>query len=544
MNQEGNTQNKPPFFLREKKKILSSCFRYLTAILILISLNLFPNSEAEIVVLVSSTNALYMKGITGFQSSYKGKSKVVFLQDIQTRDEEEKNFFEEYENSKKPFIVTFGKEATNAAIAELRDTPILFSFVNSSRTLFETKENLCGYDLEIPIEEYFKVLKEIKPEAKKVYSIYSTNQAKYMILEGEYEDIYQELILNSSSVTSNEEFAETFATLIEGSDAFLLVPDPVYGEENFSAISEYCKKNGIILMAYFPALVDLGATFAIIPDYTSVGEQTGKLGSNILEKKTKCHIGPVAVPESRRLYLNQAYAKSSGIQIPVTVLNKVEADKLMSLGIDLYYKGLYQSASNAFSKLLKADATNESAKYYQKKIRYILNKDEFDKMNLQAETAWMKKEYKKAADYYGKILQIYPENNEIKERYNNAILSESEEIRTQATALYKKADIFNSIRKYLEATKVFPTNTKAKEELATLRRIENGKTNNYIQEGLAAYNARKYPKSIEIFDNVLLLDPDNKIATEYLRLSRLKKESYEKLIKCRKEKLVGCELLK
>ena len=92
----------------------------------------------------------------------------------------------------------------------------------------------------------------------------------------------------------------------------------------------------------------------------------------------------------------------------------------MSLGIDLYYKGLYQSASNAFSKLLKADATNESAKYYQKKIRYILNKDEFDKMNLQAETAWMKKEYKKAADYYGKILQIYPENNEIKERYNNA----------------------------------------------------------------------------------------------------------------------------
>lgn len=66
-----------------------------------------------------------------------------------------------------------------------------------------------------------------------------------MIQEAEYEDIYQELILNSSSVGSNEEFAETFANLVAGSDAFLLVPDPIYGEENFSAISEYCKKMGL-----------------------------------------------------------------------------------------------------------------------------------------------------------------------------------------------------------------------------------------------------------------------------------------------------------
>ncbi|MBK6604259.1 MAG: hypothetical protein IPG24_02005 [Leptospiraceae bacterium] len=537
-----NNIHNPTFFPKQKQRLLSIC---LVVILILFfSISIFPNENEEIIILVSSTNALYMKGITGFQSSFKGKSKVVFLQDIQSKESEENNFFEEYEKSKKPFIVTFGKEATNAAIAELKDTPILFSFVNSSRTLFTKKENLCGYDLEIPVKEYFKTLKEIKPNAKKVYSIYSISEAKYMIQEAEYEDIYQELILNSSSVGSNEEFAETFASLVAGSDAFLLVPDPIYGEENFSAISEYCKKNGIILMTYYPALVDIGATFAIIPDYTSVGEQTGKLGSDLLTKKTKCHIGPVSVPESRRLYLNQEYAKSSGIQIPQTVLNKVESDKLLSLGIDLYYKGLYQSASNAFSKLLKSEPTNETAIYYQRKIRYILNKDEFEKINSLAENALNKKEYRKASEYYGKILQIYPENDEIREKHKNAILSDSEEIRTQANNSYKKGDLFNAIRKYLEAVKVYSANTKAKEELAALRRIENSKTNSFIQEGLSAYNTRKYPRSIEIFDNVLLLDPDNKVATEYLRLSKIKKESYEKLIRCRKEKLAGCELLK
>ena len=87
-------------------------------------------------------------------------------------------------------------------------------------------------------------------------------------------------------------------------------------------------------------------------------------------------------------------------------MNKVESDKLLSLGIDLYYKGLYQSASNAFLKLLKSEPTNETAIYYQRKIRYILNKDEFEKINSLAENALNKKEYRKASEYYGKILQI------------------------------------------------------------------------------------------------------------------------------------------
>ena len=58
----------------------------------------------------------------------------------------------------------------------------------------------------------------------------------------------------------------------------------------------------------------------------------------------------------------------------------------------------------------------------------------------------------------------------------------------------------------------------AKDELSRVRRTENGKTAKYIQDGLTQYNSRNYLKSIELFDNVLLLDPDNKVATEYLRL--------------------------
>ncbi|MBK8397986.1 MAG: hypothetical protein IPL26_22455 [Leptospiraceae bacterium] len=525
-----------------KKRIRS--FVLFLFISLLFQNHIYPNNTEEIVILVSSANALYMKGITGFQSSYKGKSKVVFLQDIQVKESDEKDFFEQYENSKKPFLVTFGKEATQAALAELKNTPILFSFVNSSRTLFTGAEKLCGYDLEIPIKEYFKVLKQIKPSAKKIYSIYSTNQGKYMVKEGEYEDIYQELILEHSSVSSSEEFAETFSSLIQESDAFLLVPDPIYGEENFYAISEYCKKNGIILMTYYPALVDIGATFAIIPDYTSVGEQTGQLGSDLLDNKAKCDIGPVFVSESKKLYLNENYAKSSGINIPGTVMERVQSDKLLSLGVDLYYKKLFQSANNAFSKLLKIDPNNELGKYYQKKIRYILTKDEYDKLYVLAENSWNKKEYKKASDYYGKILQLYPENNEIKDRYNNSILLESENVRKQANTAYAKGDLFSSIKKYLESIKILPSNNMAKDELSRVRRTENGKTAKYIQDGLTQYNSRNYLKSIELFDNVLLLDPDNKVATEYLRLSKIKKESYEKLIKCRKEKLPGCELLK
>jgi ABC-type uncharacterized transport system substrate-binding protein len=485
-----------------------------------------------------------MKGITGFQASFKGKSKVVFLQDIQSKESEEKEFFDQYENSKKPFLVTFGRDATQAALRELHNTPILFSFVNSSRTLFTGKEKLCGYDWEIPIKEYFKVLKEIKPSAKKIHSLYSSNQGRYMVQGGEYQDIYQEMFLSHSPVGSNEEFAETFKELIQDSDAFLMVPDPIYDENNFSLLSEYCKTHGIVLMTSLPALVDMGATFAIVPDYTSVGEQTGKMGNDLLDNKIQCSIGPVFIPRNQKLYLNEEYAKESGMQIPQSVLNKVQSDKLLSMGIDLYYKGLYQSANNTFLKLLKTDPSNEFAKKYLKEIRYILTKGEFEKIFTLAENALKKKDYKNAAEYYKKILQLYPENTEIKEQYNNALFLDSEEKRNEAGLLYKKGNIFNSIKKYLESAKLYPTNNKAKSELLTLRTIENKKINTYIVEGMLQYNARKYGKSIELFDNILLLDPDNKVAFEYLRLSKIKKESFEKLTKCRNDNLTGCELLK
>lgn len=80
-----------------------------------------------------------MKGITGFQSSFKGKSKVVFLQDIQSKESEENNFFEEYENLKTihRYIWERGYECCDCRVKGYTDS---FSFVNSSRTLFTKKK--------------------------------------------------------------------------------------------------------------------------------------------------------------------------------------------------------------------------------------------------------------------------------------------------------------------------------------------------------------------------------------------------------------------
>ena len=48
---------------------------------------------------------------------------------------------------------------------------------------------------------------------------------------------------------------------------------------------------------------------------------------------------------------------------------------------------------------------------------------------------------------------------------------------------------------------------------------------NYVAKGIEHYNERDYNSSIEIFENALLVVPNNKEALEYLRLSYKKRDA-------------------
>jgi len=501
-------------------------------------------SQDEIVVLVSSTNTIYTQGITGFESSFYKKSKIIYLSEILQKSEEGIEFFREYESKNLPFLVTFGLEATQLASQHLKHTPIIHSFVQSSRIFYKEDNKMCGVDFRIPIKEYYNVLKDLKPQASKVVTFYSTNVGEYSAKANLYEDVFYGIYSIPINVSSSEEFQKNLDNLQEDIDGFLMVADPIYDRKNFEILSSYCKRKGIVLMTSYTALVDIGASFAITANYASIGEQTARFALNVLDGKINCNKGPLILPTGQILYFNEAYTLASGFSLSENFKKRVEEDELISFGLELYYKKLYKSSKDAFEKVLEKNPSHELAKTYLSQLKYRLTKEETDKFSKIADEYLQKKQYRLAAEYYSKVLKLNPDLKDIREKLDKTIQLESEEKRKEGNLAYLKNDPFLAAKKYLEAIKILSSNINAKNDLETLRRQEKPNLEKYFKRALEYYNIRKYEYSTIEFENLLLLNPNDEKAQEYLRLSKLKKEAMERLKKCRESTETGCELLK
>jgi len=113
-------------------------------------------------------------------------------------------------------------------------------------------------------------------------------------------------------------------------------------------------------------------------------------------------------------------------------------------------------------------------------------------------------------------------------------LSEQERLRGNS---YEKAGRqFEAIKEYLSSLRTLPSNTKSQANLSELRNSESRNIENYLKEGIELYNKRQYDDSIQSFENILLINPEEKSAKEYLRLSYKKREAIEVLKKKLKNK--------
>ncbi|HNH06883.1 MAG TPA: hypothetical protein PK683_00165, partial [Leptospiraceae bacterium] len=103
--------------------------------------------------------------------------------------------------------------------------------------------------------------------------------------------------------------------------------------------------------------------------------------------------------------------------------------------------------------------------------------------------------------------------------------------------------VFPAIRKYLNSIRILESNAKSRNSLARIREKEIKNIPLYIRTGKGYYEQRKYGQAEELFQNVLLADPDNKNAKEYLRLSADKKTAMLKYEECLKTSDKKCHLL-
>ena len=95
-------------------------------------------------VVLSSDNRIYEQGLYGIQSVFEGELKISYLDIITAEQPDVAAYFKAIDESGAPLFITIGPAATKIAKENLKKTPIIFSMVNSPKSLGIDGGSICG----------------------------------------------------------------------------------------------------------------------------------------------------------------------------------------------------------------------------------------------------------------------------------------------------------------------------------------------------------------------------------------------------------------
>ena len=489
-----------------------------------------PSGRQSVSILLSSDTNIYADGLSGIQSVIQAGVKIQYLDVLLSEFPDIADYFSDLESSNPPLVITIGPAATRAALTHIRRTPVIFSMVNSPRTFGMIPGKSCGVSMDISIRDFFRTLRDLSPSARRVGAFYSSQEGEFVSGEGDYMDLRSGIYFARKKIEDRERFEEALESM-QNIDAFYMVADPLYDRARFEQLSRYCREHHIILMTQFSSLVKAGATFALTPDYSRIGLTTGQMANRILAGTSTCEQEGVRFPEETSFYLNEEYARESGIAIPDSLRERARLTGLFNTGVNLMAEGKLRSALIVFNSIIGRDTSNQAALSYRDFVMERLSGDETRKLMADGERYFRENNFSAAAQIYERVLRINPNLSNARNSLEKSLLAKSEQERNQGNRLERESKLYEAIRFYQAAVTTLPANQAARNDLENIRRILYPNLNALLQSGINHYNNREYDQAISEFQNIMLVDPGQKQAAEYLRLSLKKKEALERLLR-------------
>ena len=488
----------------------------------------------EVQVLLSSDTEIYAAGLNGIQSVLTNPLRIRYLDALAPDDAGLETYFRKLESAgDTALVIAVGTRAARAALKHLTSVPLVFSMVSAPRTLGARVNSSCGVTMDVPVERFFETLKEVAPKSRRVAAFFSTPQGEHLAGEGEYSDLRSGLFFQKIRVSERDGLSAALEKVKGKADALYLVADPLYDRLRFREISEFSRKNRVVLMTSFASLVQAGATFGLTPDYFRLGVLTGEMADRILRGKSTCQREAVQYGDRISLYVNEDFAAKSGISIPPQVRKRASLTRLINAGIRLFNQGRYSSARKVFEAVLERDPRNRAAFTYRARIIEKETGDQTRELLAVARGHIASGRFAEALRDYEKVLRLNPGHREATHLLAETRARKSETEQQAARDAASHGDVFRALRLYLEAIRTLPGNAVAAQELSHLRALQRGRVPALFADGLSAYNKRRYDEAIHLLDSVLLLQPGHRQSVEYLRLSRKKKEAVERLLRRR-----------
>jgi len=230
---------------------------------------------------------------------------------------------QQFKNAKLDLILAIATPTAQAVANVIKDTPILITAVTDpvAAGLVETAErpgtNVTGTNDMQPMEDQFRLIRELVPDAVTIGIIYNAGETNSVTQVKLAKEIAGKMNFNIVEVT-----ADTSAGVLQAAQSLAGRVDVIYVPTDntvVSAISSVVKvaeENKIPIIAGEENSVFQGALATVGINYYRLGRQTGEMALRILNGEAKPETMPIESQKETELVINEDAAKAMGVMIP------------------------------------------------------------------------------------------------------------------------------------------------------------------------------------------------------------------------------------
>ncbi|MCK5706790.1 MAG: hypothetical protein KAI43_03995 [Candidatus Aureabacteria bacterium] len=219
-------------------------------------------------------------------------------------------------------IISIGSEATLFLSLYIKDLPIIFSMVYKSdeaTKILEERTNIKGVFINFDMDIVFNVLKDIKPELKRIGVMFPSkhfnDSMNYLIESAGRNDI--EII--SKEVNNESDVPSAIKELTKEVDAVYILPSPIFtSKQMLKRIVLKTLSNNIFVSGGSYNIVERGGLVGFGFDINYAATATAEMVKDILINKDIIKLKNKRCKKFR-LYLNKRTARSINLKFPLKI---------------------------------------------------------------------------------------------------------------------------------------------------------------------------------------------------------------------------------
>ncbi|MCL4513354.1 MAG: ABC transporter substrate-binding protein [Candidatus Eremiobacteraeota bacterium] len=272
-------------------------------------------SQSDVLILKSLNVGPYNEAVRGIEKVLPGSASVY---NIGGNLQKGREILKEHPGAK--VIAAIGWPATDAAVKYGSGRPVVFSMILSEEWPLVQNENATGVFMDVGPQEQLTVLKRAFPDLKSVGVLYNPEKTGPEVENAK--TIAQGLgfHLDAVAISSPRQVPQALRKILPHIGALWMVPDSsVLTPDSFMFMNEKMMRYHLPFLVFSSEFVKVGGLFALSPDYFHIGEQTGRMISEVLNGNPISQIPP-AYPHHFTLVINMRILRELKLHFPSSML--------------------------------------------------------------------------------------------------------------------------------------------------------------------------------------------------------------------------------